>query len=148
MPKAAGWSSAASAVHRDKMAVRHSANPRDLAIIKADDTGSSASNVHRDGSELALPGADQAFLQRQHLDEGRHRLRHGGVIGRPWRGRDAFVPDLAKTVALPADQMKRGLGRAGHDKRGDGEAAAATRAGRGRMIGLLRWLSCLLLSRA
>jgi hypothetical protein len=81
-------------------------------------------------SKRTRAGADQAFLQRQRLDKGRHRLRHDRVVGRPWRGRHALVPDLAKTVALPADQMKRGVGGARGEERGDGEAGRGDQGGK------------------
>jgi hypothetical protein len=72
-------------------------------------------------SERAMTPAQQHFLDRQRVAEGRQSVSDGRIIRRPRAGRKAVIPDLAKTGVMPADHVERGLGGADGGKRGDGK---------------------------
>src|SRR4029079_6059587 len=67
-------------------------------------------------SELARTLLHHAVFHGERGAEGRERCADAFVVRRDRLTCNAFVPDLAGTGALPADQMKRGFGGSGRGK--------------------------------
>src|ERR1700754_559052 len=78
---------------------------------------------------VAVTGLQCTILQRERVEEGRHGRAGAMVAGRPRRGRNALVPDLAHAAVLPADQMIAGFGRARGGEGGSGKTGGSAQHG-------------------
>src|ERR1700733_6606049 len=88
------------------------------------------SSADRTVSELASSPVQQNILGREGMAKGMDPVGDGGVTGRPRRGGQRVIPDLAKTGVVPADHMKSGLGRAGGGECGETKSGNGTKNGK------------------